>query len=219
LPTSAHVHIWVGRLEPKNPDVLSQQELDRARRYLNVSTRDRYISRAVMLREIIGHYLNIPPEAVELSGDRGSRPRLLNRPDLVFSVSKAAGTAIFAFRVGDDLGVDIEVDRPGINHTSLAEGLLTVREHGDLAKVPPERRNDVLIQAWTRKEAYVKGLGAGLGHGLGGFETGIAGSWSAVVDPSMTGPTWWVTDLPPLDRARLALATAGSPTDISWFGV
>jgi hypothetical protein len=82
----------------------------------------------------------------------------------------------------------------------------------------PERRGDVLIQAWTRKEAYVKGLGVGLRHVFNGFETGVEGSWRSVGDPAMSGPTWWVRDLPPLAEARLALATAGSQTEVLWFG-
>ena len=217
LPTSAQVHIWVGQLEPRNPNVLSPQELDRARQYLTVSTRNSYISRTVMLRQIIGHYLNIPPEAVQLSSERWSRPRLVTGPDLCFSVSKVAGLAVFAFRLGGKLGVDIEITRPELNPTALAKRFLTIPEQADLAKVPSERRGDVLIQAWTRKEAYVKGLGAGLRHALNGFETGIEGSWRPVVDPSMSGPTWWVRDLPPLDGARLALATAGSQTEVVWF--
>ena len=217
LPTSAQVHIWLGQLEPRTPTVLSPRELDRASKYLNVFTRNRYISRTVMLRQIIGYYLNTRPESVQLSGERGTRPRVVNGPDLDFSVSKVDGLAVFAFRRGAKLGVDIEVNRPEMDPTALAKSLLTVREQADLAKVPPEGHGDVLIQAWTRKEAYVKGLGIGLRRILKGFETGIEGSWRAVNDPSMSGPTWWVRDLPPLDRARLALATAGTPTEVLWF--
>lgn len=197
--------------------MLGPQELDRARQYLTVSSRNRYISRAVTLREIIGYYLNTPPEVVQLSSDRWGRPRLVTGPGLGFSVSKVAGLAVFAFRLGGELGVDIELTRPDIDQTALAKNLLTVPEQADLAKVPPERRGDVLIQAWTRKEAYVKGLGAGLRHALNGFETGIEGSWRPVEDPSMSGSTWWVRDLPPLEGARLALATEGLQTEVSWF--
>lgn len=217
LPTYTQVHIWLGQLEPRAPNVLSPQEFDRARQYLTISTRNRYISRTVMLRQIIGYYLNTPPEAVQLSSERWSRPRVVNGPDLDFSVSKTDGLAVFAFRLGGKLGVDIEVNRPEIDLTVSARSVLTVREQADFAKVPPERRGDVLIQAWTRKEAYVKGLGVGLRHVFNGFETGIEGSWRSVGDPAMSGPTWWVRDLPPLDRARLALATAGTQTEILWF--
>lgn len=218
LPTSTQVHIWLGRLEPRAPNVLSPQELDRASQYLSISTRNRYISRTVMLRQIIGYYLNTPPEVVQLSSERWSRPRVVNGPDLDFSVSKVDGLAVFALRLGGRLGVDIEINRPEVDHTGLAKNLLTLREQADLAKVVPERRGDVLIQAWTRKEAYVKGLGVGLRHVFNGFETGVEGSWRSVGDPAMSGPTWWVRDLPPLAEARLALATAGSQTEVLWFG-
>lgn len=217
LPTRAQVHIWLGRLEPRTPNVLSPQELDRASRYLNASTRNRYISRTVILRQIIGYYLNTPPEAVQLSSESGGRPRVVNGPDLDFSVSKVDGLAVFAFRLGGKLGVDIEINRPERDRTALAKSLLTVREQADFAKVRPGRRGDLLIQAWTRKEAYVKGLGVGLRHVLNGFETGIEGCWRPIGDPSTSGPTWWVRDLPPFDRARLALATAGIPTEVLWF--
>jgi 4'-phosphopantetheinyl transferase len=172
-----------------------------------------------MLREILGYYLGTSPANVQLGGERWSRPSLANRPDLSFSVSKVAGIAIFAFRVGGDVGVDIELKRAGEDLAALAADFLTVSERNELAKVPPDRHGEVVIQAWTRKEAYVKGVGAGLRYGLRGFETGIEGSWRPVKDPSMSGPPWWVTDLPPLDEARLALATAGSQTEVSWFSV
>lgn len=216
LPSSSDVHIWVGQLEPRSPDLLSRAEFSRAEQYLSLASRDRYISRTVMLRQIIGYYLDAPPEAVQLSSEKWSRPRLLTGPDLAFSVSKVADQVVFAFRLGDGLGVDIEASRTDLDQTGLASRLLAVREQVEFAQVPPERRGDVLIQAWARKEAYVKGIGTGLRHPVNSFETGLEGSWRRVLDPGMNGPHWWVTDLPTKDGAKLALATEGAPTELLW---
>jgi 4'-phosphopantetheinyl transferase len=61
-----------------------------------------------------------------------------------------------------DVGVDVEAIRATADIDGIAARFFSPAEQRALASLPPAQRVAASFQCWTRKEAYVKGIGAGL---------------------------------------------------------
>ncbi|MCZ0983322.1 4'-phosphopantetheinyl transferase superfamily protein [Streptomyces diastatochromogenes] len=117
-----------------------------------------------------------------------------------FSLSHSGELAVVAVA---RVPVGIDVQRvPSEETVELVERRLHPEERREVRELPPERRPFALASVWARKEAYLKGLGTGLAHGLGhvylGGRPGVAGA-----------PVGWlVRDLPGDGRHAMAVAVA-----------
>jgi 4'-phosphopantetheinyl transferase len=84
-----------------------------------------------------------------------------------------------------DVGVDIEAIRATTEIDGIAARFMSPAEQCALAAVPPAQRLAALFQCWTRKEAFVKGIGTGLSFPLrdvdvwyGSREPATVSGWS-----------------------------------------
>ncbi|MDJ1132692.1 4'-phosphopantetheinyl transferase superfamily protein [Streptomyces iconiensis] len=193
---------------------LSAEERARATTFLRAADRDRYLVAHLALRRELAALLGTSPADVPLTratcpvcGGPHGRPSVEGDP-LHFSLSHAGDLVLLAF-AGVPIGVDVEEypDRATVAETSTA---LHPRERDELALLPEAGRPAAFTRCWTRKEAYLKGTGTGLGE-----------------DPSITyvstlavpasPPGWLLTDLsvPPGHAAasavRLSRATDAGP--------
>ena len=82
-----------------------------------------------------------------------------------FNVSHSHGFALLAIAQSGPVGVDVESVRP-IDIDGMAAGVLSAWERALLFALPVSERPAAFFQAWTRKEAFVKACGAGIGYGL-----------------------------------------------------
>ena len=64
---------------------------------------------------------------------------------------------------GAEVGVDIERLRPLSDMDALAERVFSAAERQALAQVPADRKAEAFFAGWTRKEAYIKARGEGIG--------------------------------------------------------
>jgi 4'-phosphopantetheinyl transferase len=83
---------------------------------------------------------------------------------LEFNLAHSDGDAVIAVANGASVGVDIELRRPVDDVDTLAKVVFSDVERREL-----ERACDpalAFLHGWTRKEAYVKALGLGLGAPL-----------------------------------------------------
>ncbi|HEX9506476.1 MAG TPA: 4'-phosphopantetheinyl transferase, partial [Acidimicrobiia bacterium] len=94
--------------------VLSDEERDRARRFVFERDRQRFIVARGVLRWLLAARLGVRPQAVELVyGERG-KPALAPRlaaSGLRFNVSHCEDVAVYAFSSAGDVGVDVEAVR------------------------------------------------------------------------------------------------------------
>ena len=90
------------------------------------------------------------------------------------------------------VGVDVEV-LPQPDVVSDVSALLHVAERREISSAAPSTRAEVFTRIWTRKEAYLKGLGVGVTHDLAadylGAEERMAPprGWSLVNVPAAVG--------------------------------
>jgi 4'-phosphopantetheinyl transferase len=140
---------------------LTQEERQRADLLHRPLHRARFLAARGWLRRLLASQLLCAPGEVRIvTGDSG-KPALASC-DLRFSAARSAGVALYATSWTMDVGVDVEVIRPTVDTDGVAATFFSPAEQRALASLPPAQRLAAAFQCWTRKEAYVKGIGAGL---------------------------------------------------------
>lgn len=181
-------------------DVLDDEERRRADRFVHEADRRRYRTAHVALRLVLGGRLGIEPEAVRLGrapcplcGAGHGRPVVLDDPTASFSLTHCPGLVLVAVHERT-VGVDAEpVDRTELDALDAA---LHPDERAALAAVTPGDRRHRLVSCWARKEAYLKGLGTGLGIDPATVAVGLDAGPTRIDD-------WTVLALPSLDPGHV----------------
>ena len=158
--------VVVARLDPGPEEtrslqaLLSDAERQRAERFRFARHRRRFIVARARLREFLAARLGVRPERVELAYGENGKPRLADEA-LRFNVSHCDDVAVFAFSSTHEVGVDVEAIRPVREADAIAAQFFTERERETYAALSPRERVLGFLRLWTRKEAFVKALGAG----------------------------------------------------------
>ncbi len=226
--------IWTAQIETLTEAEVKQlgQHLDarehaRAARFHFERDRNNFIAVRGLLRQLLAHNLEADPSSLIFDygahGKPALAPSFLIKSDIRFSVSHSSGWAMFALSEGREVGIDLESanrlkptgDRPvatasGDNLDQLARRILSTRELAAWQSMTDSgARLLAFLRAWTRKEAYAKGTGRGLGEGLDHIEVALD---AASPEPSCTissdngNRTWIVNDLSAPEGFAAALA-------------
>lgn len=171
-------HIWRLLLEFKQEKLeyfkstLSKDEIDRANRFIFDKHRKHFIAARAQLRFIIGKYLNIQAEELNFEYNEFGKPFIKDHP-LFFNLSHSHKMALLALNVKSDLGIDIEWKGRQIKYLEIGERFFSKNEFKELKSLPPNLQSEGFFNCWTRKEAYIKGVGKGLGIPLSKFEVSL----------------------------------------------
>ena len=158
------IHLWSASLATDCAHVvplLSEDERERAGRFVFERDRRRFIAARGWLRALLGRYRDIPGAQLRFGYGPKGKPFLEGGPH--FNLSHSGEMALFAFCAAEEIGVDLEA----VRDVAEAEGI--VRGHfapGEIEKwmaAPPHLRQRVFFDCWTRMEAVAKALGEGLG--------------------------------------------------------
>ncbi|GAB3667584.1 4'-phosphopantetheinyl transferase family protein [Streptomyces sparsus] len=188
-PADGRLDLWMLRQPwtelPGDPLVvseLSEAELSRAAAFSRAHDRLLYLSAHIALRRLLGAYLAVPPQRVPLvrepcpgCGEPHGRPAVAGDPaPLHFSLSHSNGLALFGIAT-EPVGVDVE-KLPGDETVELCSPALHRAERAELAALAPDERRRAFGRLWTRKEAYLKGIGTGLSRDLAADYLGESGA-------------------------------------------
>ncbi|MFF4170120.1 4'-phosphopantetheinyl transferase family protein [Streptomyces sp. NPDC001744] len=190
---------------------LDEAELQRARACRRQAGGYLYAAAHIALRRVLSAYVGEP--AKDLVFGRGpcpccdlrhGRPMLVSpESDLHFSLSHSSGMVLIGVaRV--PIGVDVE-RTPSEETARVCAQAFHPEERAELAEVPACAGTSAFGRLWTRKEAYLKGLGTGLGRDLSLDYLG----WETEKHPE----GWSVVDVPagPRHTAAAAIGHDGSP--------
>ncbi|MBB1252740.1 4'-phosphopantetheinyl transferase superfamily protein [Streptomyces sp. OF3] len=155
---------------PRASDVLSDAERRQAAAFRSESDRVLYTGAHVALRLLLGVRADVPPEKVEMVREPCpccDKPH--GRPALAgggphFSLSHSGDLALIAL-AATPVGADVE-RLPRARTVDEVAGSLHPREAKELAELPTAERPVAFARTWARKEAYLKGIGTGLGRNL-----------------------------------------------------
>lgn len=151
---------------------LDPDERERARRFRFEVHRRRFVGARAALRVLLGERLGLAPGEVPLAAGEDGKPRLASGPqaDLRFNLSHCGPRALYALTRHRDIGVDVETVRVLPDMEEVALEVFSPDELREWRSVRPEERAQAFFNGWTRKEAFVKALGQGLGFPLKAFD-------------------------------------------------
>jgi 4'-phosphopantetheinyl transferase len=187
-------------LPPEQSAWLSQEEHDRADRFLRAEDRARFVESHAALRLILAGYGDRRPQDLIFAQEPGGRPVLASHPraGLHFNLSHSGSLALVGISTATPIGVDVEAIRPVGDPLTIARAHFHRNEIAALTQVPQSRQGPTFFRLWTRKEAVVKALGTGLMGALDGFDvsagdpSGPAIAWE---DMDPVGSGWSLSDV------------------------
>jgi 4'-phosphopantetheinyl transferase len=162
---SGHTDVWrvnisnnLVRLDSLS-SLINAEEKARAKRYLQLRDKNRFIIGRAALRIILGGYLNKSPAEIEFEIGSNKKPFLKNSA-LRYNVSHS-GDWIFIGVSGSEIGVDIEWIDPAFDYHDIMGEYFSPEE----AKYITEDHSRFFM-LWTRKEALTKATAKGLDDDL-----------------------------------------------------
>jgi 4'-phosphopantetheinyl transferase len=170
-PDHDEVHLWQAPLDLDRHELaaleslLSTDERERAARFRLDRDRARYAAARGWLRRLIARYLDVDAAAVAFGAGAFGKPELTHPAAswLRFNAARSADLAVFAVASDRRVGVDVERVRADFPVDAVANRFLPSDDRVALAALPPDRRGSAFFDMWARREAYLKGLGVGLG--------------------------------------------------------
>jgi 4'-phosphopantetheinyl transferase len=178
-------------------------------------------SARTLLETLLMRYANLDHAPTIERTDRG-KPFAPDLPGLDFNMSHARDRVAIAFARAQPLGVDIEhIDRR-VAVDELARRFFACAEAEALAALSAERRVSAFLRLWTRKEALLKAIGAGLAFGLDrvAFELDVDGEPSALAalaDEAGRVDEWQFAHVDPAADTFGALAWRGPGRRVRTF--
>ncbi|MCZ4121817.1 4'-phosphopantetheinyl transferase family protein [Streptomyces sp. H39-S7] len=186
--------------------VLDPRELRRAAAFRADADRDCYRAAHVGLRLLLGAHLGTAPGGITLvqedcpsCGGPHGRPAV-EGGGVHFSLSHSGSFALLAF-AATPVGVDVETV-PSPDAVADVAAVMHPVEIAELGALEPPDRPAAFARAWVRKEAYLKGLGIGLGRepSLDYVGTGVA--------PAAGPAGWSLADVAVGENRAAAVAVA-----------
>lgn len=186
-------------LTPARLAWLSEAERARADRFRFPEHALRWRVAHVALRDVLARATGRAPADVAFTTDRTGKPQLADEPRLQFNLSHSGDVALVAIGEAIPLGVDVELIKPVPEMRGVAESHFAHEEREALWSVAGEEpRLETFYRCWTRKEAYVKATGIGVGPALATFAVTIAREDARLLradgEPEATHE-WSITDL------------------------
>jgi len=165
------VHCWCVRLDVSAGTcaalsaTLSRDERLRSARMRSPQLQQRFIAAHGGLRQLLGRYLGAHPSEVRFVRNEFGKPALTGRfgGRLTFNLSHSADLALIGIAADAEIGVDLEHIRDEPDFTEIAQWFFAAAEVEELKRLPSELRTRAFLSSWTRKEAYAKARGEGLG--------------------------------------------------------
>ena len=227
LVGAKQIHVWSVDLEPTDDRrsaceaVLSDDERERAARFIFDKHRHRFVAGRGQVREILAKYLGCGPHELHFVYANLGKPSLADsRGDLRFNFSNSSTRGLLAVAVGLELGVDIERLRPVENMLGLAKRFFDASEVAHLDSVDEEGRQAAFFHYWTRKEAYLKAVGQGLSFPLNRVLVASdpeAQRYDCIDDDRAETCQWTVTRLEPAAGYVGALTRRSSGDSVRTF--
>ena len=152
---------------------LSPAELERAARFHFEGHRNRFVAGRGLLRTLLGRCLEADPRDLDFAYGPNGKPSLAGAfgdSGLHFNLAHSEDLALVAITRAARVGVDVERVRSLPDAAELVVRFFSKRESEVFRKLPAERQPAAFFNLWTRKEAWLKATGEGIGHLLSQVE-------------------------------------------------
>jgi 4'-phosphopantetheinyl transferase len=227
---SGELHVWRANLNDVQAhretlqSVLSLEEVERAERFIFSRDRDQFIISHAFCRNVLSRYLGINPERLSFARNSFGKPALLDETDnlnLQFNLTHSGRFAIVAVAKDLRVGVDVECIRKDFPGLEVARRFFSPVEVQVLISLPEKQLSEAFFRGWTRKEAFIKAVGAGLSIPLDEFAVSVQPLGPGEILNFRTAPgeaaCWSVAQVDPAPGYSGAVVLEGhSPTIRYW---
>jgi len=182
----SEVHVFYASLDQpparleQLAEQLSEDERARASRFIYNHDKNRFVAGRGMLREILGWLLQVKPDDLSFSYNSHGKPQLaapLTGNILHFNLAHSGSLAVYAVSRKSEIGIDIERIRPIYEAEEIAAQFFSKQECAQWRSFPAEQKAGAFFNCWTRKEAWLKACGEGIGERLKQTEVFFAGDF------------------------------------------
>ncbi|MDD5463059.1 MAG: 4'-phosphopantetheinyl transferase superfamily protein [Methylococcales bacterium] len=167
------IEIWHGNITAEEDAryqdfwrILDEAEQAHAGKIKNRLLHKRYVEVHGRLRGVLAKTLDQPPAKIAIKKTAQGKPFLADYPELAFNLSHSADKFIIALGWNCQLGVDMEFYKLRISLAELVDKCFAEEEAFYWGKLPEDQKSREFYRFWTRKEAFVKATGRGIGLGL-----------------------------------------------------
>lgn len=136
-------------------DVLSDEEIVRSRQFLFHRDRNSYVAAHLLVRHMIGSWMNLDPKCLKFYRDTFGKPILVGDAAPHFNLSHCGDWVAVGLSRETCIGVDVEADQSP-DAWRECEALFLAESEKRAGTPPP------YLEVWTAKEAALKAHGAGL---------------------------------------------------------
>lgn len=227
-PMEDEVHVWCASL--KQPahlvqwlyGLLSSAEKTRAGRYHFQHLRQSFVVARGVLRLLLSRYIDLPPHELEITYHKAGKPQLseTHGRTVFFNLSHSHELALYAISSTHKVGIDLEYIRPVEDLIQIAERNFSAQETAELKSLAPDQTLRGFFHCWTRKEAYIKAIGAGVSFPLHEFDVSLTPGEPAkliqVAGSTQEAARWSMVDLSRPDGYAAALVAEGNIRNIAY---
>ncbi|KAA3647731.1 MAG: phosphopantetheine-protein transferase [Chloroflexi bacterium] len=178
IPHKNEVHVWrisvpkFREIIPQLQPVLNEEERTRADRFHFDKDQESYIIAHSVLRLLLGGYAQLPSEEIEFTVNNYGKPQIVDN-SLQFNLSHSGDFVLIAIANSLILGVDVEKIHTRRAKIVLAKRFFSPLEFDHLMQLASGDFVQGFFNTWTRKEAYIKAIGAGLSIPLDSFTVSL----------------------------------------------
>jgi 4'-phosphopantetheinyl transferase len=163
-----HADLWVGNIfgyENRTETLkgfLTKRENLRADEFTHTKARSIYIISRALLRLAGSCYLNQHPKEIEFKLLKNGKPTFAKHPYLHFNISHSQNLVVLLF-APVQCGVDCESYQRKIEFRPILKRFFNQNERKSFDADLSNDRSKVFFRGWTRKEAWLKNTGEGIG--------------------------------------------------------
>lgn len=156
--------------------LLPADERARAARFLYPKHAARFVVAHGRLRTLLAELTGQAPHRIRMREGPHGKPFLADgslAADLHFNLSHSDSWGLIGWARGRHIGVDVEAWRPMRDEKALVHRYFSLAEVAAYESLPHAGRSEAFFHCWTRKEAYIKAVGRGLGLPLDSFDVSL----------------------------------------------
>jgi 4'-phosphopantetheinyl transferase len=193
------IHVWTVDLDRSRQQMeefsqfLTAQERQRAAKFINPTHGNRWTIARGYLRQILGKYINLTPDAIVFNYGAQGKPALEGK-DIQFNLSHSVDRAVYAISAKYPVGIDLEHIHP-LPAADLVDRFFSSAEKRIFHSLPIELQQAAFFHAWTQKEAYLKACGTGLSTPLDQIEVSIDPRTPAAIISTPISGIWQIQKL------------------------
>lgn len=178
--------------------LLDPDEQQRVARLVSPLERSRATVRLARRRQVLADILSLAPEQVDTRPHANGQPRCISesREPIFISASHCEEVGVIAVSRDRKVGVDVEATHELPEPDQFAQWVAAVEELHEINELATDERPAACLRLWTRKEAYLKATGEGIGEGMHQVRVPLEpGPWEQPFQPLSDGHDWLLYEL------------------------